>query len=261
MDNFNKKVLVCEDSFEGILSCIYDAWVVMNQNGKDNVAIVCGENYNMELFMEYVQVEKNREKSFKVAESIKRKMSFHIYNDIYRTAVSDVSDKADLIFRYLQHGFRMGRRVSECLAIPEIMEVTKISKNVLREYDHLRGFLRFGQITENVLSAEIEPKNDILDMLGNHFSDRLSSENFIIKDMGRKKTLVHKQYCDYYIINNMLPDTGDNGVMSGNEGYYEELWKVFFETIAIDSRKNYELQRNNLPLRFRKYMTEFDKFN
>ena len=256
----SKKILVCEDNFEGILSCIYDAWVLMNQNGKDNVAILCNDTYNMELFMEYVNVDTNREKAFKVAESIQKKLSFKVYEDIYRTAMSNMDNKADLIFRYLQYGFRIGRRITEYMAVPEVMEVTKISKRVLREYDHLRGFLRFEEIAGKIMSADIKPENDVLEMLGTHFADRMPAENFIIKDVGRKKTLVHKQYCDFYIINNLLLCKTEEGIISGEQKYYEELWKTFFTTIAIDSRKNADLQRNNLPLRFRKYMTEFDKF-
>lgn len=255
----DKKVFICEDSFEGILSCIYDAWASLADNGRDNVAVACNGNYNMELFMEYINVEKNQVKALKVAESIRKKISVHVYGDIYRTAVSSADNKADLIFRYLQYGFKMGKKVAECFGIPEVMEVTKISKNVSREYDHLRGFLRFGQIGDNILCAEAEPENDLLEMLGSHFADRLSGENFIIKDMGRNKTLVHKKYSDFYIINNMLLSVEGSGIVQSGNKYYEELWKVFFNTIAIDSRKNYQLQRNNLPLRFRKYMTEFDK--
>lgn len=255
----DKKVFICEDSFEGILSCVYDAWASLAENGRDNVAIVCDGNYNMEFFMEYINVDKNQVKALKVAESIRKKISGRVYGDIYRTAVSAADNKADLIFRYLQYGFKMGRKVAECFGIPEVMEVTKISKNVYREYDHLRGFLRFWKIGNSILCAEIEPKNNLLEMLGNHFADRLPGENFIIKDMGRNKTLVHKKNNDFYIINNMLLSVEGNGIVESDNEYYEELWKVFFNTIAIDSRKNYELQRNNLPLRFRRYMTEFDK--
>ena len=44
---------------------------------------------------------------------------------------------------------------------------------------------------------------------------------------------------------------------SEGEKKYSALFSSFFHTIAIKERKNYGLQRNMLPLRYREYMTEF----
>ena len=41
------------------------------------------------------------------------------------------------------------------------------------------------------------------------------------------------------------------------EDSYVALWRIFHRKIAIVERENPGLQRNNLPLRFRPYMTEF----
>ena len=42
------------------------------------------------------------------------------------------------------------------------------------------------------------------------------------------------------------------------EAEYQELFKHFCKSLAVESRKNPKLQMNMLPLRFRKYMVEFD---
>ena len=46
---------------------------------------------------------------------------------------------------------------------------------------------------------------------------------------------------------------------SEKEEVYLKLWKEFFETIAIQERKNYKCQRNHLPLHYRKHIVEFQK--
>jgi probable DNA metabolism protein len=46
-------------------------------------------------------------------------------------------------------------------------------------------------------------------------------------------------------------------LLKNDSDEYQDLWKIFFENIAIKERINPKLQRNNLPLRFRKDMTEF----
>ena len=44
---------------------------------------------------------------------------------------------------------------------------------------------------------------------------------------------------------------------SDGEKAYEELWKRFVDTITIRERENGGLQQQLLPLKFRKYMTEW----
>lgn len=256
--NTMRKMLICEDSFDGILSGIYDAWCEKNDIGKDNVILSVKNNDNLELFMEYVNIEKDMNKSLKVAESIRRKISLNVFEDVYRTAISAESNKADILFRYLQLAFKYGDKVRQCMAIDVVMDVNKISRNVWREYDHYRGFLRFAEISQGILKADIEPKSDLLELLGNHFADRFDSEDFIITDIKRKKALIHNKCQNYYVMNNIEYKEYNNSVMSDSEKKMEDLWRTFFETITIESRKNKNLQRNNLPLHFRKYMTEFD---
>ena len=41
------------------------------------------------------------------------------------------------------------------------------------------------------------------------------------------------------------------------EDLYTQMWKEFFNTIAVEKRKNPVCQRNMFPLRYRKHVTEF----
>lgn len=42
-----------------------------------------------------------------------------------------------------------------------------------------------------------------------------------------------------------------------DEKHYQRLWKTFFNSVAIESRKNPKQQRNYVPLLYRELMTEF----
>ena len=44
---------------------------------------------------------------------------------------------------------------------------------------------------------------------------------------------------------------------SAEEKDMQQLWKLFVDTIAIKERRNTDLQRQMLPLWFRKYMKEY----
>jgi probable DNA metabolism protein len=92
-----------------------------------------------------------------------------------------------------------------------------------------------------------------------HFSDRLSNENFVIYDENRKNAIVHKVgYPWIYTVGEHL-NIDNIGKLSDAEEEFQSLWKTFFETIGIEARVNHKLQRNNMPLRFRNHMTEFNK--
>jgi probable DNA metabolism protein len=47
--------------------------------------------------------------------------------------------------------------------------------------------------------------------------------------------------------------------LAGCEDDYQNLWEEFFRSVSIKERESHKLQRNNLPLRYRKNMVEFKK--
>ena len=79
------------------------------------------------------------------------------------------------------------------------------------------------------------------------------------------KAAVHPKGKPWILVNHPLeqPD-GDNIwqlclEQETDEREYEDLWISFFHTIAIKERTNPICQRNHLPLRYRAYMTEFQR--
>ena len=168
-------------------------------------------------------------------------------------------EKADIIYRFLILGFSMGAKIVNHLVNDTVMSLFEMNRNVSNEANHCLGFLRFKEINNHILLAKINPKNDIIRLVAPHFSDRLSNENFIIYDENRKSCVVHKAgYPWIYTIGDNL--NLDNILSFSNaEEEFQSLWKIFFETIGIEERKNDKLQRNNLPLRHRNNMPEFNK--
>ena len=46
---------------------------------------------------------------------------------------------------------------------------------------------------------------------------------------------------------------------AGRQDPFGELWKAFVETISIEERENRKCQMTHLPLRYREYMTEWER--
>jgi probable DNA metabolism protein len=255
-----KKIYICEDTVEGIFTAIYDAW--SSRYGHDNIYIevqtATGEGYTMELFSEYINVKTDDGKAEKVAVSIRNKISLEAYEMVCNAAWSDTEGKGDTIYRFLILGFAMGNKVVDYLSNDVVMNIFAMNRNVGNEAHHILGFLRFKQTKGNILLAKLRPRNDILLLIAPHFADRFGTENFIIYDEKRKSAILHRSGYSWVYTNadNLNLDLLDD--LSDQEKEFQILWKTFFETIAIEERKNPGLQRNNMPKRFRSNMTEFN---
>lgn len=265
-----KTVFVCGPEPEDIFSAVYDAWA--SRLGHGHVELEIGEeNWQGQLFSEYRRVERDSEKAQKVARSVNSRISPEAYHGIYQAALSFSADRAEAIYRFLIRGFQMGARVTDCLQDPAVGRVFELSRRVGREGHLFLEFARFVQWDNGVLFARLEPKSNILPIIAPHFAGRLSGEDWIIFDAVRHRAAVHPAGRSWFLM-----DTADSGwddmfdrpagegeitiANAGGDGaVWEDLWRSFVKTIAIEARVNPGLQRNLMPLWYRKNMTEHQK--
>lgn len=254
-----KHIYLCDDSIDGIFSAIYLAW--SSRYGHANIKIeekAEGSKYsNIELFAEYIAVDTDHSLSSKVSKSIRDKISQAAYEMVCRVALSDYQGKADLIYRFLILGFAIGSSVTEHMSNEVVNNIFRINKNVGNEAHHLLGFIRFSEQENGLLTSVIHPKNNVLTLVTPHFADRLPQERFLIYDENRKLATFHVPGNSWILAQVPEIDQEKLEEITVKEDDYRDLWKAFFEHIAIKERENFKLQRNNLPLRFRQDMTEF----
>ena len=254
-----KRIYQCKDNLNSILTGVYDAWD--SGLGHSNVQLEIENTRNMELFAEYVQVNEDAEKVEKVIRSIRKKLSEEVFAYVYKAAMSFEENKADAIYRFLIVAFKQGPRVIEHLGDSAVCRVFELTRNVSNETHLLLGFIRFHELNSKILLGKIEPKNNVLCLVAPHFADRLSGENWIIFDENRKIAAVHKRLEGWVLVNGIADKIESMSKLSENELEYQHLWSTFFRTIAIKERTNEALQKQLLPLRYRKNMTEFQEKN
>lgn len=253
-------IFQCEDSVDGIFTGVYDAWD--SRLGHAQVALRVREQMNLELFAQYREVKTDAEKAAKVARSVRQKMGRDAYQTIYQAALSVDSRKADCIYRVVVRG--MSQRVTKKeaqnviwnLQNPDVCTVFELSRKVGNEAHRYLQFVRFRELDSGVLFSEIQAENQVLPLIGEHFSDRFPNENFMIYDNGHNDCLIHGKGRPWFILRDTQPDDGAKERLSEHEEEMQELWRGFCRSIAIDSRKNPGLQRQFWPLKFRRWMTE-----
>lgn len=258
-----KRILLCEDSLDGILSAVYEAYT--SRYGLHDIELeLFSANAQTSFFSEYRIVSTDTEHAASVAEAIKRKISEYAFEAVFGAACSDNPAKAQAIYRFIVYGFHLGAAVTGCLSEPDIHLVMKLSRQVFRETDHLYGFLRFEAVGNGLLLAKIKPRHRQLEQMAGHFSQRYPKETFIICDVGRKQACVHKPgagcaFFDYTgqeaQIERQNLKNGDDSLSTGGDEY-EKLWKAFVEAVTIKERKNPKCQMTMMPKRYWEYMPE-----
>lgn len=258
----------CEDSLEGIFTAIYN--IYEDKRNREEV-MVCTDEENL-LFAEAVMVQTDVDKAEKVIRTLRRQFGEEDYYSLCLALASEDERKAQAVYRTVAKGItakcRKGHLLDD-LSDEWVHLAFALGRAAGREYDHLRGFLRFEELEQGILYAQIEPKNRILPFLMNHFADRFPKENFMIYDESRKILGIHEAGDFNHSRRNSwyLVQCGEELTVnvsterSETERAYQKLFHYFCQKIAIQERRNLNLQRNMLPLRYREYMTEFKQEN
>jgi probable DNA metabolism protein len=245
-----------DGTFEGFLTCIFEHYYREKASG----IYECG-NYQSNLLSGSCIVETEEQKATRVYEAIGAKISNEDLRRIYRVFLSSDQEKENKLLQYIRLGFQRGPAVSLLHSHPIVFDVQQCEKKVTVETHRLKGLLRFSALKNSsgpgeekeILYCCVEPDHDILELIADHFSDRLKSDPFIIHDKTRSKA-VFSQRGTWYL----SPFTEkDLPVLGERESKYRDLWKEYFETIAIQERINPKCQKRMMPVRYWKNLTEF----
>ena len=243
------KIFIYDDTFEGLLTTIYNGFY-----SKEPLASIYGKSeFNAPLLLgEIIEIITEKDKFKKVKDAIINKIDFLALRKIYMVYLSNQEDKAMVIFKYLKIAFKLGHDVHSFLNMDTIRLVDDINRRVSMECHRFEGFIRFNCIEEKFLYSSIEPDNDILELLGDHFKNRFSREYFIIHDISREKALIYNGIS--YEIIFMDKDTYEK--LKSHDDEYTNLWKAYFKSTTIEERKNIKLQCRMMPKRYWKHILE-----
>jgi probable DNA metabolism protein len=189
-----------------------------------------------------------------------RTLSEAAFQDCLQAWMSDEPIEADII-RYavriltapnhsIAEQLRTDRSFSSCQI------VLNASQRYLRELDRFLGLLRFKPTKEGYLVAKCEPDACILPGLAHHLKRRFGTTAWAVQDEKRHLVLA----CNGSEEPELASYEPENPPFSPPEGLvpdeYEALWQEYYHSINIESRKNPELRKRLMPLKFWKYLPE-----
>jgi len=248
-------VFSCAPNWESMLTCIYYAWT--SRIGHQNIRLELEPIEQMSFLDEYRHIDADIDKAESVMLAVKNKISPYFYHQLAYCSMAYESDILDVLYHVMMLGFKYGTDSLKMYQFRDVMRYQEIHKRLSNEVCRFKEVVRFHEIQKKLYVAHLEPKSRIVMSLGPVFMDRMPSEHWMIVDDVHREAIIHPKDEMFYMKGlsdfefERLKETEEE-----NDGY-TDLWKVFFDSIAIKERTNPKCQMSHMPLWARKHAVEF----
>lgn len=247
--------LLYDGSYEGWLTAVFE---IYEYKLKD-VVFAKEEISNTFLFSETQLVITDNAKANRVLNGLEQRLSHHGFNNLYFAFLSEMDQIEEILFLFVQYVFSNPMNIEGDLSRNEVLNVKKAAHLTGKESHRMKAFVRFKLAKDNLYYAIIEPDCDVLPLIEQHFKNRYADQRWLIYDAKRK-------YGIYYDLENVstvemqfesnpssssLAERNDE-----NEKFFENLWRNYFKSVNIESRKNTKLHIKHMPKRYWKNLTE-----
>ncbi len=235
-----------DGSFDGLMCCVFESY-----EQREIPIDILVDTAAPQLFSGR-PIPTDPHRSARVLASIPGKIGPAALDFVKHAFLTCLPRKELYILLFLRLGYRHGPRVMDMLTDDVVNTLFKAVNHLNRESHLLKGFLRFS-VCNGALVGEIEPKNFVLPLLTRHFCERYPEERFLIVDKTHGMGLLYQPYQARVIpvADLELP------AMDEDEQTFRELWRLFYDTIAIRERYNPRCRMSHMPKRYWKNMTEF----
>lgn len=249
-------VFLYDKTFEGLLTAVFDAY---SRKVFPDVLIALDEVRPLFTTDEYIVITQD-DKAHRVWTALEKKLSRGACNMLTTAWLSDEIDRDDLLFRFIQKAINNKQSIEGNFGDSDVLKLHQLAKKVSHEGHYLKQFVRFQKASDDIFFAPVSPLHNALPLIIDHFKDRFADQKWVIYDIKRHygfyydlKTIEEITLSDD---NHLLSGKLDEHLMAEDEKLFQELWKGYFGAMTIKERINLKLQRQHMPRRFWKYLTE-----
>ena len=235
-----------DGTFNGFLCLLLES-----SRRKERPEGILGGGKNQPFLFETVPTETDEGLAASVRTALAARLSRRVLTEGYYAFLSAMPGREMAVYRYFALAWTAGPGAAGLLADERVRTVHEAGRAVSRERHRFLGLLRFSELG-GVLYAPFEPEGDILPLVAGHFARRLGGERWIIHDTGRSKAAVYEN--GTWRIAGF--STGGPLPLSGREREIRDLWKRYFSSTAVQTRKNPGLQRQFMPKKYWKHLPE-----
>lgn len=247
-----------DKTFDGLLSCIFFAY-----EQKKFPDLILSDSDQKPLFIDeqhYVNTEK--EKSLRVWKVLKKKLSKFAQNMMLSVWLSELPEVEMLLFRYICKNIDHPKGIEMNFGDDDVLRIKDIAQKVGTDARKLIQFVRFQETADGIYFAPISPRYNVLSLIIPHFKSRYAKQPWIIYDTNRNigmyydtNSVTEVSFSQKDLSELKLGKLSDEK-LSDEEALFQKMWKEYFKSITIKERINLKLQRQHMPQRYWKYLTE-----
>jgi probable DNA metabolism protein len=247
--------LIYDGTFEGLLTAIFEIYdrrltlVSLQKAGEANSA----------LFEDIITVTTDDARANRVLQGLGKKLSPVGLQRVYIAHLAGIANEDNNIAGYIRYVFDAARNIEEDYGNRYVTRVSEIVMMMRREKHRMEAFVRFQQLRDGTYYSAIEPDFNVLPLLIKHFKSRYADQKWMIYDIKRNYGLYYNLHDVEFISMEFSAAKSATNVIAAfgeDEETYQRLWKNYFKSVNITSRKNTKLHVRHIPKRYWKHLTE-----
>ena len=249
--------LTYDGSFEGLLTVVFECY----SRKLSPIDIGKEKAFQEKIFAQKEFIVTCPEKAKRVWRGLQKKLHKRNKELPLFSFLSEAPCIEIMLYRFLRRIFDTSFSIETDFGDPDVLELKKLEKKVLREATRILQFLRFQKTRNDIFFAGTEPRYDVLPFTIKHFTNRFADQQWLIYDLKRNYGVYYDLGKTHEVVLSEKSFSTTNGKIAENilqeeEKIYQTLWKNYFDSINIEERKNLKLQRLHMPQRYWKFLPE-----
>lgn len=252
-------IFLYDATFGGLLTAVFEAY-----SRRTFPDVLLPEEEPLPLFYDEVfTVLTDEEKSGRVWRGLQKKLSSTALACLAQCWLAEEPETPMLLFRYIRKVIDAPRSIETNFADPDVLAFSRMWKRVDWERLRLIQFIRFQKAADGTFFAAVEPEKNAIPLVIGHFKDRFADQRWLIYDIKRaygyyydlkevREVTFEEDNRAEHLVTGMM----DESLMDKDEKLFQSLWKAYFKSICIKERLNPKKHRQDMPVRYWKYLTE-----
>ena len=246
-----------DNTLDGLLTAVFEAFALHEQPEMllaegDPVPLLCDRWY---------AVPTDTEKAGRVWKGLEKRLPKNVVKMLAVSFLSEMHELNNPLFQYICKVFRQPEGtegIERNFADPDILAVTNIARKVNHEQHRMKQFIRFQKAKDGTYLAVISPDHNVLPLVIDHFADRFNDQPWLIYDAKRHYGFYYDGTGEPVRITFEDESSVTFNLANGrlNDELLQDLWRTYFKAICIRERLNPRKQLQDMPRRYRKYLTE-----
>lgn len=246
-----------DGSYPGFLSCVFESF----ERKEADIIPLTEEEYQGSFFDESRLISSSLEKAERVHNGLVKKLGRNTSRDFFRVFLSEDRKAWSASLRIIREVFTGNEVVLSNFGDEDVLYFSQALKKVSRERHRMKAFVRFQKDSDGLYFSIIEPDFNVLPLISDFFRKRYADQSWLIYDVKRKYGLLYNQQ----FVSEVTLTSGEKNALVGRaavitlddrDEQFRCLWKQYFKSTNIESRRNMKLHLQYVPRRYWKYLVE-----